>query len=257
MRSDDELLSHIRQQAGVRQQRRQRAIAGAATAAVVLLLGVGALAATGGDDGETVQADDAGPTTTEATTTTEEPTTTTSTSTTTSTTAAPPPPTTGPPAPTTTTEPPPTTTAPADLAPVSKTKVGDGITLTVDAIRDPARPGEVTLEIRIQAEHGSSPAGFVDWDATGASSSYQEDYDGFGAFEADVPLDCQEAIDAETGDGPPLEPDANAGPVDTTFTKTFSYGARTGEVRLSVHANTSWCTADGAFTGFDLVVPLA
>ena len=255
MRSDDELLSHIRQQAGVRRQRRQRAVAGAAAAVVALLVGVGALAATGGDDGETVKAED-GPstTTTEAPTTTEVPTTAEDTTTTTSTSSTTTPTTTAPPdtePPPTTTEPPPTTTAPESIAPVSQTAVGDGITMTVTATQDLRRPGEVTLTIRIQADHGSAPSGYVDWDvATWGPDVEADEFDGFGGFEDDVPLDC---IPDEAA---PLRPDADAGQVDATFTKVHGYGGRTGPLTLRVLGDVSWCTTDEASTDLELEITL-
>lgn len=249
MRSDDELLSHIRQQAGVRRQRRQRAVVGAAVAAVVLLAGVGALAASGGDDTEGITADGPGTTsTTEEPTTTEAETTTTSTTTSTTTTEAAPPTTTEAP-PATTTEPPATTTPPTTttlppLPDLVETATRQGLTLTATLQRDPARPGWVRLTARIRTAHGSAPHGDVDWDDDGLSHT-------FGPF----PMDFA-TPECRPDTNPDLAPDPDAGPVDETFTieGEITPGADFDQ-RIPVTAAVSHCTADAAVVSVELLVP--
>ncbi|HEX7133844.1 MAG TPA: hypothetical protein VF228_14810 [Iamia sp.] len=247
MRSDDELLSHIRQQAGVRRQRRQRAVAGAAAAAVVLLLGVGALAVNGGDGSETVKAEDGDPTTTDATTTTTEAPSTTEEATTTSTTSTT---TTSPPdtelTPTTTEAPPTTTEAPPALP--SEVAVGDGI--SVEATVTAVEGRRVTLSIRIRADHGSHPGGSVAWDVSPSVL--------FGFWAEDGPTDCDDLIDGDPATNP--GPDPGAGPVDETFTVVADVtpvdeDAPVDEVSLSVYGSTSWCTSDEADVRVTLVLP--
>ncbi|QYG91503.1 hypothetical protein HC251_02990 [Iamia sp. SCSIO 61187] len=257
MRSDDELLTHIRQQAGIRRQRRQRALVGAGAAAIVLLLGAGALAAgTGGDAGEVLDADRAGTTTTrvEDPTTTDAPTTEAETTTTgTPTTTAPPTtvPEGPPPTPTdapTTTSPPPPTVPPAGPETVSRTDVGDGITMTVTATQDPARPGWVDLTVRITADHGSGASGSVTWEE-GAAPEH------FGPWAAHQPTSCDELVD----DDPTTDtrPDASAGPVDDTFTFSHRYDGGARSVALVVDGYVSFCTTDFAPAYVSLPVALA
>ena len=249
MRSDDELLSHIRQQAGARQQRRRRALAAGTAAAVVLLLGAGALAATGRDDHEGVVADGRGSTTTtEAPTTPTEIATTASTTTTstTTTTTAPESTTTESPTTTTTTEAPTTTTGPPGIEPVTETSVGDGIVLTVTATQDRARPGWVDLAVRIQADHGSGPSGAVIWGQDGTPDTP------FGVWAEYYPTDCPDLTDEDPTTNP--SPDPSAGPVDQTFTFSSEYLDGPGEVRLHVTADVSFCTSDVAATDVELIV---
>ncbi|HEV7721557.1 MAG TPA: hypothetical protein VGO60_09740 [Iamia sp.] len=253
MRSDDELLSHIRQQVGVRRQRRRRAVGGVAAAAVVLLLGAGALAASSDEPDESVKADDGGSTTTEATTTTEEGSSTTdgTTSTTASTTTAPPSTDPTPTEPTTTIETP-TTTEPG-IAPVSQTSAGDGITLTVTATQDRARPGWVDFTIRIEDDFGSMASGSISW------GQIDHPETPFGAWADYYPAECDELID----DDPTTDtaPDREAGPVDETFTFSHEYvdygvDDRPGEVQVGVHAFTSFCTSESASTDVTMLVPV-
>lgn len=249
MRSDDELLGHIRQQAGVRRQRRQRAVAAAATAAVVLVLGVGALAASTGDGSESVKAEDGGrTTTTSAPDTTEAPATTdgtTSSTTTTSTTATPttaPSDTTTTEAPTTTSEAPTTTTTAPPMLP-SEVAVGDGITIeaTVVAVDGP----EVRFLVRIRADHGSRPGGVV---LGGPSTPVY-----YGYFAEVGPVVCDDAGDGAPGSN--LEPDPGAGPVDETLTFVAAIDPANAETELTVTAITSFCSTDEAEVSVDLVVP--
>lgn len=259
MRSDDELLSHIRHQAGIRRQRRQRALVGAGAAAIVLILGAGALAAgTGDDGGEVLDTDRAGTTTTTAavdptTTTAPTPTTEAETTTTAPTTTAPAPtvpeqpPTTATEAPTTTAPPPPTV-PPAGPETVSQTDVGDGITMTVTATQDPSRPGWVDLTVRITAEHGSGASGSVTWEE-GAAPEH------FGPWAAHQPTSCDELVD----DDPTTDtrPDPGAGPVDDTFTFTHRYDGGARSVALVVDGYVSFCTTDFAPAYVSLPVELA
>jgi len=254
LRSDDELLSHIRQQVGVRRQRRQRAVGGVAAAAVVLLLGAGALAASSDDPDESVKAEDGGSTTTEATTTTEEGSSTTdgTTSTTASTTTTTPPSTDPIPTESTTTTETPTTTEPA-IPPVSQTSAGDGITLTVTATQDRARPGWVDFTIRIEDDYGSMASGNINW---GQIDHPSTDFGAWAAYEA---TECDDLID----DDPTTDtaPDSEAGPVDETFTFSHEYvnymaDGQPGEVQVGVHAFTSFCTTDVARTDVTLLVPV-
>ena len=243
MRSDDELLSHIRQQAGIRRQRRQRALVGAGAAAVVLLLGAGALAAgTGDDGGEVLDADRAGTTTTTTavdptTTTADVPTTAADTTTTTApTTTAPTP--TVPEEPSTTaptTVPPSTTAVPAAPTVVSQTDVGEGIAMTVTAAQDPARPGWVDVTVRITADHGSGASGSVTWEE-GATPEH------FGPWAAHQPTSCDELID----DDPTTDtrPDPGAGPVDDTFTFSHRFDGASRRVTIVVDGYVSFCTTD-------------
>ena len=252
MRSDDELLSHIHQQAGVRRQRRQRALVGAGAAAVVLLLGAGALAAgTGDDGGEVLDADRAGTTTTTTavdptTTTADVPTTATDTTTTAPTTTAPT--TTVPEEPSTTaptTVPPSTTAVPAAPTVVSQTDVGEGIAMTVTAAQDPARPGWVDVTVRITADHGSGASGSVTWEE-GATPEH------FGPWAAHQPTSCDELID----DDPTTDtrPDPGAGPVDDTFTFSHRFDGASRRVTIVVDGYVSFCTTD--FVPADVPLPV-
>lgn len=241
MRSDDELLSHIRQQAGIRRQRRQRALVGAGAAVIVLLLGAGALAAGTDDGGEVLDADRAGTTTT---TSADHPTTTTDAPTTeadTTTTAAPTtnaPRTTVPEEPSTTTPttaPPPTTAPATGPETVSQTDVGEGITMTVTAAQDPARPGWVDLTVRITADHGSGASGSVTWEE-GATPEH------FGPWAAHQPTSCDELVDEDpTTD---TRPDPSAGPVDDTFTFSHRFDGGARRVAIVVDGYVSFCTTD-------------
>jgi hypothetical protein len=231
LRSDDELLSHIRQQAGVRRQRRQRAVAGAAAAAVVLLLGAGALAASVADDPESVTTDQGETTTTEATTTTEDPTTTDGTSTTSSTTTT-----------TTTTEPPatepaptttedPTTTTQPPIAPVVTTASTDGLTVTFTTYRDRARPGRVRIDARFVAERGSGAWMKVSWLPP----------DGEDRYYGDVPVGLGEPECDSLDDWPP---DPDAGPLDVTLTAEYEYAEGSVTDFVEPFAGISHCTND-------------
>lgn len=243
MRSDDELLTHVRQQAGIRRQRRQRALVGAGAAAIVLLLGAGALAVgTGDDGGEVLDADRAGTTTTtiavDPTSTTAAPTTEADTTTTTTAATTTAPPTTVPEEPTTTAPtdaPPPTTAPPAGPETVSRTDVGEGIAMTVTAAQDPARPGWVDLTVRITADHGSGASGSVTWEE-GASPEH------FGPWAAHQPTSCDELTD----DDPTTDtrPDPSAGPVDDTFTFSHRFAGGARPVAIVVDGYVSFCTAD-------------
>lgn len=225
MRTDDELLAHVRSEAG-RRIRRRRAAAGT-VAAVVLLVG-GAAVATSRPGGDQVQVrvEEGTTTTTDPTTTTSE-STTTSTSTPSTTTTS----TTSTPASTTTstTEP---ATPPGDTASITD----DGLTLTLTAVQDPARPLEVVLTLRAQAEHGSHAGGGFTWgDGTG------EQYgSGLGI------TDCI----PEEGDPPP-GPDPYAGPIDETLTFTHTYAAP-GPVTVYADLGISLCTTDGNGVGLEL-----
>jgi hypothetical protein len=253
LRSDDELLSHIRAEAGVRRHRRQRAMVGAAAAAVVLLLGAGALAASVSDDDQSVMTQEGETTTTvEETTTTEEPTSTTEGETTTTTTTTVPTETTTSTteaAPPTTTAPPPTTTQPP-IEPVTATNTHENITLTVTATQDRARPGEVALSIRIQSDNSSGPTGYTMWgDGT--------PMDGYSWFEDDVWLDCPPEEDPDNpGEYLPYEPDPNPGPVDETFTQTHTYGGDPGTVEITVSAIVGYCYEGGDSVTVNLAVPI-
>lgn len=240
MRSDDDLLAHVRREAGARKVRRQRAIVGASVMVAVAVLGLAAVAAGNRADREQVQADDGGrprPTTTlevdEAPDGTDEeviagPTTTS---------------TTPDPGPTTTTAPEPaetttTTTEPRPIRPYSVTRVGDGITITVEALQDRARPGVVDLNIRIQADRGSAPGGTVSWDdGSGAAP------EPFGSA-VDGPMDCPDLVD----DDPATEvgPDDRAGPLDETITLTHTYDGTGFTIDLATTAYTSFCSTDEA-----------
>lgn len=249
MRSDDELLSHIRKEAGVRQHRRQRAMVGAAAAAVVLLLGAGALAASVSDDDQSVMTEEGETTSTvEETTTTEEPTSTTeaeTTTTTTTTTTSPPVSDTVPPE----TEPPTTTLPP--IAPVSETSAGPEITLTVTATQDRARPGWVGLAIRVESPHGSSPTGYARWEGEDVFEA-----EGFGWWEGGVWPDCLPPEDPETGEFLPYPPDPDPGPVDDTYTEAHQYEPDAGTVTIDVLAIVSYCYSDSSETSVTLEVPI-
>lgn len=258
MRSDDELLGHIRQQAGIRRVRRQRLVAAGATAAVVGLLGIGAVAATAGTGAsDQVQAGEGDPTTstTDATsTTTEAPPTTvgptsTEVTTTTSTTAPPVDTTAPPPAPTTTEAAPPPTTAPAPIAPVSETAVSDDLVLTATATQDRARPGWVEVTVHVTAGHGSGPSGGVQWTYGEGEPEY------YGVWAPYLPTSCDEQIDDDPETQ--IEPDPSAGPVDETFTFAHQYGTDLGRVAIGVDVMTSFCTTDWASAAVVLEVDLA
>jgi hypothetical protein len=244
LRSDDELLSHIRQQAGVRRQRRQRAIAAGSAAAVVLLLGAGALAATAGDDHEGVTADGGGTTTTEATTTTTTttvPTTeeTTTSTTTTTTTAPPPETTTTTEAPTTTTTEPPTTTTRPPIAPVTQSASTDGLTVTFTTYRDRARPGWVRIDARFVAARGSGAWMLIDWVGGGESNVYGDVPFGFGdreCYDTDLPAD----------------PDA--GPLDVTLTAEHDFEGPT-EGFVEPEVGVSHCTRDARTVSHRIDLP--
>lgn len=231
MRSDDELLSHIRQQAGVRRQRRRRALAAGSAAVVVLLLGVGALAATGGDDPEGVTADGRGSTTTtETTTTTPAETTTSSTTSTTSTTTTEAPSTTTttetPTTTTTTTEAPSTTTT-APIASVVQSASTDGLTVTFTTYRDRARPDWVRIDARFVAARGSRAWMMIDWLNSGDSNVYGDAPPGIGEPECYSPEDWP--------------PDPDAGPLDVTLTAEHEGPT---EVFVEPKAGVSHCTND-------------
>ncbi len=246
MRSDDELLSHIRQQTGIRRQRRQRATVGAAAAAVVLLLGIGALAATGGGDSEGVTADGPGSTST----TTEAPSTSTSTTSSTTTTSTTSTTTTTAPVETTTstTEAAPTTTTQPPIAPVTGTATRVGLELTATATQDRTRPGWVEVAVRIVDDHGSTPSGGIQWLRGESTPEY------FGAWAPYMPTSCDDLID----DDPTTDtrPDDGAGPMDQTFTFSHQYDRTNGVVTINVDVMTSFCTTDSEAVALDLVVPL-
>jgi hypothetical protein len=236
MRSDDDLLAHVRREAGRRRRRRQAA-AGALAAVVAIGLGSVAVAQLGDDGPSRVVSVDA-PTTTAAPTTTEHPAT-TEVPPTTSTTELP----TTSAAPTTTsTMAPTTTTTLPPIEPVTRVVANGGLTVTFTARQDRSAPGVVDLEIRVQAARGSAPGGSVTWRDGEASEPFGASVDG--------PMDCQEAID-----GVPLDPDPAAGPLDQTLRLRHDYGA-TGPVRLFVLGSVSFCTADAitAYGYWDLQV---
>lgn len=235
MRSDDDLLAHVRREAGARKVRRQRALVGATVVVAVAALGLAALAAGGGPGREQVQADDGGrpqPTTTvddgapeddgdivvtgpTTTTTTSEPATTTTSEAE---------------APVVT-----TTTAPPPIRPYSITRVADGITVTVEALQDRARPGVVDVTVRVQSDHGSAPGGFLTWGEGRTTDVFGGDPEG--------PMDC---IPESEGGSDVRGPDPSAGPVDQTFTLSHTYDGTGFTIDLSTTAYVSFCTTDEA-----------
>jgi hypothetical protein len=119
---------------------------------------------------------------------------------------------------------------------VSETAVGDGISVTVMATQDPARPGQVDLTVRIVADHGSAASGSVTWEERAESPEH------FGPWAVHAPTSCDELID----DDPTTDtsPDPAAGPVDDTFTFTHHFEGAPRRVEIVVDAYVSFCTAD-------------
>ena len=232
MRTDDELLAHVRREATGRTRRRRAVVGGAAV--LVMAVGAGALAADRSDrhgvatePGTTTEPTTTEPTTTEPSTTTTAP-------------------------PTATTEPYATTTSPATTVPVdprvTTTARGESNGLTVDvvAVQDRHRPGEVELTVRMRTARGGRPFGDVAWTSTGVPAR-------FGVTEhlpPDEVIECDELM----WDPPePLTPDPVAGPLDETYTLHHTYppGVRTTVV---ITAWTSFCSLDQAVV--DVVLDL-
>ena len=123
-----------------------------------------------------------------------------------------------------------TSTTLAPIEPVSFVATGDGIAVTVTVRQDRAKPGLVSLELRVRADHASHPGGSVEWK--------EGETPGLWGAAVGAPMDCQDMID-----GTPQSADPGAGPVDQTLRLEHDYGA-TGPVRLSVLAVVSSCTSD-------------
>lgn len=250
MTADDDLLARVHQEAARRIRRRHRLAVGAAAAIVILGASAAAAGVATHDDSSKVV------TTSPETTTTDPPPTTTeppaATSTAPATTTAPPATTTtATPTTTTTTTAPPTTTTTAPPAPTVVIRVGRSgdLTATATATVDPARPGFVTITVRISDPYGSQPWGAVEWAQGDVGEAF-----GDSAWVQYYPTSCDELIDDDPTTN--LEPDRAAGPVDRTFTVTHDYGPSSGTAAITVSAVTSFCTTDSVQVRIDLPVPL-
>lgn len=233
MRTDDELLVHVRTEA-CRRLRRRRVVLSGVAMAVVAAFGALALARAGGDGGRVVTVDVPSTTITEVSSTTNEasPSTTIDVGSTTATGA--------PAASTTSTTVAPSTTTSASttttlvpIGPVTSVARGDGIVVMATARQDPARPGVVSLDVRVQAAHGSDPGGRVVWRAGEVEER----------FGAPASIDCGVYDPTST-----LPPDPAAGSLDVTFHLEHDYGTR-GLVLLDFQAGVSDCTSDAAYAG--------
>jgi hypothetical protein len=132
---------------------------------------------------------------------------------------------------------------------VSQAGRSGDLTAIVTATMDPARPGFVTVTVRLKDPYGSQPWGAVEWEPGSVGEAF-----GDSAWVDYYPTSCDDLIDDDPTTN--LEPDPSAAPLDRTFTVTHDYGRTSGSAVLTVTAVTSFCTTDNNQTRIDVTIPL-